>query len=469
MLIGACQGPTEDVRPAEIRAFLHDDNAIWAADEPALLAEKYHRMAADPYDFMRGTLGLYYTDVAANGRFGDDTTLLHVFEATEVLIVGDPHPENLGTIRGETEAISLEWVDLDAASHGPYLLDLRRAALGLALYGGVPCDQSCQAQLVEVLATTYVGVIDGWHPSAALRAPTPGALLDDLLEEAVEEGEDRRRFRRFTEKSDLGHRIFELEESDECDDEPDPAAPPTSDCRLEEPETIGHWPVTPAEATELDTLVAQVSVELGPEFRVLDVARRFGKGVASLPARRYTVLWDRGEDGRDDDELLNIRMVVPPPQLPGRASHLAAAFPDGAERIRRVNNALWSQADPLAHGLSVDGLVFKTSSASSWFQVLDHETVAEKFEKGKADYEDLTAVARWVGHTLALTHCRGHLPDGRPTHEFLQRDLLGKSEVLHADLARWLTLDHARMLGDYAHFRALLERSGPILDHPAAP
>jgi uncharacterized protein (DUF2252 family) len=88
---------------------------------PEHLADKYAKMAADRYDFYRGSAPLFYADVATLGdrvatSFVDDP------ETAAIVLFGDPHPENLGTSSagGVTPAaLGLEVTDLDASRYGP--------------------------------------------------------------------------------------------------------------------------------------------------------------------------------------------------------------------------------------------------------------------------------------------------------------------------------------------------------------
>ena len=83
----------------------------------------------------------------------------------------------------------------------------------------------------------------------------------------------------------------------------------------------------------------------------------------------------------------------------------------------------------------------------------------------RANTDDLVQVARWVGHTLAETHSRGHLPDGRLSHPFIKADLGHAPEALAEDLARWQSRDYHQLMLDYDHFNALRREHGPLLGY----
>ena len=68
-------------------------------------------------------------------------------QALQVLIFGDPHPENWGVMVHDGEA-SLEMMDLDAAEHGPWHFDLRRLVLGLSVLSDGLQNCTCARDLL---------------------------------------------------------------------------------------------------------------------------------------------------------------------------------------------------------------------------------------------------------------------------------------------------------------------------------
>jgi len=160
---------------------------------------------------------------------------------------------------------------------------------------------------------------------------------------------------------------------------------------------------------------------------------------------------------------MNIRMVVEPPYLPGVPAGQTGLYADNAARIDQVSASLWGQMDPLAFGVNAGGRAFKSSSTSSWFQTLNHDKAAKAVKKEKAGTADFIQVAMWVGHTLAQSHSRGRLPDGRSSHPFIKQDLARAPDALVQDLARWQALDYKRLMVDFEHFNALRTEHGTLL------
>lgn len=390
-LLLACAAPSSsEARSALLQAQMIRENRIYEAREPQALAQKYKRMALDRYDFMRGTAGWFYADVSRAGGAQQTAGVLEQ-EATQVLVVGDPHPENLGTLLiGEMPAsadevtLSLEWVDLDAVGWGPWTLDLRRGALGLAamldpLEG---CD--CTQDAVKAMA-------EGYAAGLAAEAPAYGPITLDLLAEAAEEGLERKRLDdRAPVYLDETERRFRLDED------------------LDE---LGRG-MLPATDAELARVQAVAEALLPADTRLLAVCRRWGSGIASLPAARFQLLADTGQPGPDDDLLLQVREVWDPPLL-AAAGPPSPLFQDNAERVT-AGQALWSQTERYADATLQGNLAFKLTSAGSYFQTFDHEKVAEAWAEGELQPQDLIDLGFTLGHALGAAHLRGGTSTGDP-------------------------------------------------------
>jgi uncharacterized protein (DUF2252 family) len=449
----ACAEPDPEIARREwMRDQLTDENALWLLRDPALVADKYAVMAADPYDFVRGSAGFWYTDLARPGADRPPTAFLDTPEATAVLLVGDPHPENLGTCApDDTGAVlTIEFVDLDGSVFGPWLADVRRAALGLTMFGDAAfgCDGDCLSGAVAAFAAAYADEIatrakggPGWD--AAAETPTDPAIVAELRAGARADAGERKAMRKYT-RPGADHRVF--------------AHLPVN--RMGK----GLAPLTEAEAAQLDRLLAAWTRR--PDgFRVLDTARRYGSGVASLPAVRYAVLWDRGGEGDDDDALLNVREVIDPAPVPGRVSSLDARFDDNVERVDDTAAFFWSRphADPLHDGLA-DGLqTFKVTSWGDLFADFAHDDTADDWADELVGPDDLAAFGAVIGHALASAHARGPTPDGGPALLAIAADLDGATDAFVAELVRDAAADRERSLADHALFRESLQEDGPLL------
>lgn len=426
LLLPACADPNVDARSAWLHEAFYVQDAAWVS-RPELVV-KYDAMQADPYDFLRGTSGVWYADLARPHAGREPTSLVHDPREGAVLLFGDPHPENLSTCRAgavDSRAQTVELVDLDGATYGPWPVDLRRAALGLALLAEpLACD--CDAELVAGLVRGYQDGLEG-------RPIVYGRILDELLVDAAEDGTQREKLDRLAPIGADG-RAFALSET---------LTVVTTEERARTERLLTSW----AQARDL---------------RVLEVARQHGVGVASIPAERFLVRFDRGDDGPDDDDLVQLREVLDPPAIPGLAPPVAVRFADNAARIRSAR-ALWSRsdADVLADGIAADGVSYKTLAESSWFKSVDHVKLGVDWAEGELTTEDLVGLARAIGHVLATGHTRAPGADGAESGDAIRASF--DAATAEDELVRMLASDRATLLDDAARFATLRERFGPQL------
>lgn len=451
-LAGCAPVDPDQARTAWLRDQLTRDNEVWLSRDPALLAAKYTKMAADRFDFVRGTAGVFLADLARPDVDRPTTTFLHEPAAAQVLLAGDPHVENVGTLRpgeepdlGATtppEALLLEIHDLDGAAFGPYLVDVRRGALGLAtvtvsLSG---CDDACRQAAIATYARAYADRVLAGDAGPVTCAEDRGAMVAALCARVAERGPEGRVL---TDTTDGDGRL-------RLDDALDEAG-------------AGTLALSPEEDEQLDRLLAAWD-RRPADFRALDRARRYGAGVASLPAVRYVVLWDHGADGPDDDHLSSLREVVDPPAPPGRSPTVPVLFDSNAARIEEAAWRLWSRpdADVRMAGIADGAATFKVTTLSSWVDGFDHADLAEQWAAGRDD-DALAGLAATLGDVLAGAHLRGVTADGEPAADAIAADLGGDTEVFVAEIVAAAEVDLPTSEADFELFQAALGRYGPLL------
>jgi uncharacterized protein (DUF2252 family) len=452
----ACSGATDDAsRASTLHEFLLRENSIWLSRDTSLLESKYAAMGSDPYDFMRGTAGWYYSDVGRTVGERADTRFLTEPDASEILLVGDAHPENLSTTvpgacpgpEDPEAALALEFIDLDTSTYGPWLLELRRAGLGLAMFGyALPgCESACRDAAAEALARAYGETLVALSEGGAAGGfpQDAGELVAHLEDEAREEGPERKKLNKYTALDAEGRRYLLVDEA------------------LDE-EGAGHLAPIGEEAAQIERLFALWASEVGGG-RLLDAARRYGSGVSSRPATRYLLLWDSGDDGPDDDALLTLRELLGPASIPGAPQ--GDPFPDDAARIEEANATLWSapDSDACSRGLMDGDQAFKTLSYGSWFQDINHEDAVEDWQSGDLVEADYLGLAEATGRTLAAAHARGRTADDAPALPVLAADLGSDVEGLAEELVTSSAADLEIWLEDYRRLRELLETWGPLL------
>jgi len=451
-------------RKAVIQQELLTANAAWLDLDPDTVAVKFATMADDPYDFMRGSTRLFYVDMAEATLDRERTAAVSTAEAASVHLVGDPHPENLSFLKADDDTTGhkmvFEWVDLDASTFGPYLLDLRKLVQGSSvLTAPLEGCEDCVALVAEAAAEGYFEEIEALAEGEDRGQPGAGALLredidggeifEDLLAEALEEGPVQHKRNRYAAQDEDGRWFF---------------------VRTDPEDAFGsaYVSLTPREEEQTERLLAQyAATEAAPEgFRVLDVARRLGMGVGSQPAVRYGVLWDTGPDTYVD--MITVRETRDPPPIPGSNVLAEARWAHNAERVRSSAWVLWSHpaADPRHAALSDSDTHFKVLTWNSWFQDLDHLEVAEEWFEEDVDEDDLKDAIELCARVLARSHARAPLADGGDALAAITADLdaLGE-DALVEELVSSGRRDLERNTRDHRLFRELLEEDGPLLGH----
>ena len=440
---------------------LYQDNLVWLQRDPALLSGKYAKMAADPYDFMRGTSAIFFRDLARAGTSRGAPLPITIPEANEVLLVGDPHPENIGAylptslLAQPTQGLRLEFNDLDAAGHGPYTWDLRRGAAGLAVLlspSDVCPPASCSRAVLEAYAEAYLDEITALATGALPQDPVLSPTLDDvsqaLLTRARAEGQQTLRLLEETNLLTVGDPTFALTDGLNATGN-------------------GLLRLTPEEARVAIQLLEQLDTQdAGPRsessWTVHDVARRFGQGVSSFPALRYVVLWSYTDDP-DNMGLFQLREVVDPTPIPGSRGGIEGVFATQGQRIVDASRRLWAadDADPWLSSVEDGPRTFKVTAWDSYYQGFNHEDILQDLEDKRFGTDDLVAWGRTLGALLAGSHARGGTFDGGSSLEAIAADL---DPVMVERIVDNAQDDAEQILADYQTFLDALQELGPLLE-----
>lgn len=454
LTMGACQEPGAQ-RTAWLVEQLTRDNRIWWTREPDRLEIKYRKMADDPYNYMRGTAAVFLRDLERPGTGRRPTAFLRSPGATEMVLMGDPHPENVGGhLPGwppppDDSGFRLDFNDFDGVGYGPWIWDVRRGAVGLAMLmhpiSRCPVDP-CRQRTLEAYAEGYAAQILAPQSLPDLQdAPAWGAIVQGLTEQALEEGRRRRRLFRSTQRNADGEVTLSLEE-------------PRDDGRA-------TYPLTDDERRQVQRLVEDYQ-GIAPEgFRLLDAVHRWGRGVASLPAHRYVWLWDTGDPSMDDDRLFQVREFIDPPPVPGLWRPVEGLFQDQVHRVRASAEALWTvpASDPLLAGIADGTMTFKVVTWSGYTEGFDHDDIAEDAGRGRIGPSDFEGLGRFIGALLASAHTRSPTASGRDSHSILRDELHGHEDLFIEEIVEGAWADLERTLDDYVRLNQALNRLGPLL------
>jgi uncharacterized protein (DUF2252 family) len=455
-LLVACTDGLNDARETEVA------NVLEQADEPLLLARpvfvagKYVLMSnpSTPISFYRGCFPLYLHDFH-EGKGGLVASRFEL-EAPLVPAIGDPHPENFGTLQGPDGIVSLEPNDFDTADRAPYLFDVRRFVAGMVLAayfsntGDAAANAAAIAAAPAIAKAAAQGYADGiknaaaGHPTPRVVAPTGNAYLDTLLMKAQAAVRNRDELTTDTVRTATTRTIVRGVLS---------ASDPQNTW-----ENLPDFALASLQATVDAYRSTLVSPEPPAYYTVKDAVREFGAGVASWPKLRGIILLEGPTTDVSDDVLVEIKELTD--------SGLAGLYPPGVytdnveQRLVVMTKAAWSipDADPLW-------------GASSWegFPVqIRRESESNKGVK----VDDLTgsngtvAVITDLAHQLGLLLSRVHAAslEGQPGAASVIWSLISADEEGFVEEQASVGMSYAHQsMSDFPLFQAALQTLGTSL------
>jgi uncharacterized protein (DUF2252 family) len=409
---GCVDAPAWGHREALILSTLAEDNLRWAARDPELLRAKYARMLVDDVGWMRGTTALFWRDLTTTGTWAWPTAF-GSGPSARVLLLGDPHPENLGTYVAADGTATLDWNDFDATGYGPYWGDVRRWAVACAV--AVGADEDRATALARIAGRAYADAM-----GQPLRGPTTlgeHALVDEELRDAQVDARDGLTLDALAPVGADGRRALRRGPLDP--DDPTDALAELPDA--ERAVAVRAW---------ADRALADLGWS-APARTVRDAARRYGSGVASFPALRYLVLVEGPTASPADDALVELKEVGEGVRVVDAPALDAAGWGSSAERAVATQRQLMARADldPAASWVSAGATSFRSRTRDGSQRNLDAEALRD------LEAEDPAAVDAFVqlgSEMLARAHGGAATADG-VLGQAVIAPLLGGREAGFAD------------------------------------
>lgn len=441
-------------RDSVVHEALARDNRDLALRDGREVAARFSRMAESPFDFFRGSIGLWARDVSTAGLATNVDSAFVDGVAGGVLLVGDPHPENLGTSCNEG-FLGFGFNDFDVARFGPAVLDVRRLALGFEVAFDT-VDGLNDGDLVDDVVDGYIDGITGEalvvRDIDAIDDDTRayGEVVAELFERARKKGainDEREDVARMMPAADPGT-------NDSSDDAPvlrlELVDAPPADL---EAETVVR--LDDEEEARLRGVLADAGLA------VRDVGRMVGRGVGSRPLLRYTGVLD-------DDRLFQLKEARDAFVLNDYAAEHERFFADNAERVVFARRFLHGDngGDALLRPVALAPLGGVITQETAWAQTVRVSRVLDDLTTGKFTVLDVRAFARLAGRVLAASHRRGVGVDGDDIETRLGAafDLTEARKALLHDETRAATaalLDNAR--ADHERLQHLIDDHGPLL------
>lgn len=470
-LLSGCDAPP-DARAQWLQTTLVLDNQVFLDTDPEQAQAKFARMSLSQYAFFRGTMPQFARDLTEGGGAGRGASRYATAETADVALIGDPHPENIGSFRGADGALVIDFNDFDAAMYGPFHFDVRRLALGFhvaaeELGAGEPIVMAEAAVAGYVAEVGAMG--QGRSAATAMAAGEDhGEILNYTLRKAAEDGAAREELDDYTRVLAQRREMYLGEVEPPVDWSLGGYAMPvardsvvamSAAQRDDVARLIGEWP-----STLVDAGVMSASA-----MAIKGASRRLGAGIASFAAPRFYVLLEGPTSEIGDDVLLEIKRVYDPPPLPGFMRLPNRAFADNGARVVAMQRALQTTAtgDPLLGSANVGAASYRVRDRSKFQRGVDLAKIAEKLDEGDFAAEDLEVLAGQAGRLLARSHARAPRQGGEPGLLAISAALVSEPEGFVAETVAFVR-DYAPVLrGDYERFMTAIAADGPGLGYQA--
>jgi len=375
--------------------------------DPGAVAEKLARMSGNRFDYFRGSAELL---PPSPSRFAPPA-------ASQVAVMGDPHPENIGTYplpdAGADGQLAVDFNDFDLAGRGPFTGDLQRLALGLWVAGDMAgLGKKQRTRLVEALTEGYLEEIRSLaqgQPAFTLRAAT---AFDGGLEEIL-------------------------------------AAPDTLDDT-----GAGAVEVTGQERAALAAALLEYRRSLldpaiaPPPALAVKRAVRTRAGISSFPLLRYRVLVEGPSAAAEDDWTLELKE--------SRGRDPAAVVRQQRQMQERLD------LDPYLGWTTLDGRGLRVRRFSDQHRRLSIERLVAAIKSPRWGKKDLRALARDCGRLLGRAHGRPATGQGEPGAQVIAR-AAGDGRGLSYETVQQTERTADVLEQDRQHLKTLIRERGPLL------
>jgi uncharacterized protein (DUF2252 family) len=441
LVLAACTVQS-DARERRIEATLAADNYAWARRDPELVRLKLRKMQRGPFEWLRGTTALYWRDLMdpAPGRpatsFGDP-------DSTRVLLIGDPHVENMGTFRAADGTMFLDWNDFDATGYGPFTGDLRRLGASLAVVAmlGAPDGLDLAPELIHEAATSYAATIA--LQASGVRLGTIGIGATELLDKELNKAKTR------------GDEHLAVEEVA-------PVVAARRQLKIGDLEPVADdgviedriLPLDPEQTAWVNRAIDQWrATPAGADAGAIKLrCRRIGAGVASYAALRFDVVLEGPTLGEQNDVLVELKETRDGLVFDGVPRLSVAEWATPAVRAVNTQHRLQARPDAdarLGHG-EIGALSLKIRDREAYQRGMDATDLEELAQKDRAQLRTIVGI---YGALLARAHGQALTADGVPGYTVIAPLLAGREAAFADEITTMSLQDGSQVFGDYERMK----------------
>ncbi len=482
LALGSCSTDEEAARRAWLQHTLTLDNQAFTERTPDLVGGKFAVMAERLYPYFRGTAPQFARDALQAGSPGFFPTAYGTEATRDIALVGDPHPENIGTFRTTNGTLTVDFNDFDAATYGPYWLDVRRLALGYWIaVEQMRFDQDPDATmrltdadrdiLPQAVARAYAEQIalladDAEAGPLLMIGNDYGAVVAELLGGALDDGEQLEKLAAYTRVEDGERRMYF--------GEVEPARVLEFGGREQLVFEDSTRAVTSHDRSRVEALIeAYVPTLLDPSIAgdeamtVKGLSRRYGAGVSSYPNLRWYMLLQGPTSGLDDDVLLEIKQVWDALPLPGLVRFPDAPFATNGDRSVFMQRSLqgFDDDDPWLGWAAEGADNFKIRHRTGWQRSVRVDRLRAGIDAGDLAPADLVVLAQWSARLLARSHGRARKQDGQRAAPAIATAIGGDAVGFAEETAAFASVYGPRVVADFALMQQLIADEGMTLGY----
>ncbi len=448
----------QTARRSWLQSTLIQDNYDIILREPELSAGKFAKMDATYYNYFRGTAAQFYRD-QTQPHDGRPTTTFASVASSEVLLIGDPHPENIGSFLTPDDRLILEFNDFDAARFGPFMLDVHRLGLGFWTASDMvdSFDADARKQLVEAVAAGYWNQITSGAPGTLQITPATNTftITEDLFRRARRDGDIQEELDEYTVLDGAKRTMFYGE--------------------IESSTVEGVIGDMVQEVDEQERRLATIAMQIYcestvkskcDEVEVKGVSRRLGAGVSSYPLKRWYVLIEGPTASSDDDVLLEVKEIRDAPVIQTLPIFPRQTHFNNAQRVVEGQRILQSdaQADAYLGWAALDSFAFRVRHRTKYQKGFGVDRLMEKVDEGEWTLQDAADFAFQAGQLLARAHASADTLSGKKGASVIAPVFRGRSEdEFKTDVLNFCEVYGPAQSNDYELFGQLRERKGPHL------
>jgi len=371
---------------------IKQSNSELIANAPDVAQIKFKKISRSLFSFYRGTSPLFYRYCRSHG-----VSDALVSGATEkIQLHGDYHIENCGAYKSEDGLVSFDLMDFDDTFKGPYILDIRRAAVSLRIVCEQKGWETKADEVVSHFVSSYSDTIGGIESQSisvdfSYKKGTSVALIREIID-GVENITRKSFFSKtgFTRINESGKRIFIK-----------------SKTLLEVPQYV-H--IEKAMSEYIRTLDKNARKE-STFYAIKDVVLDRKSGIGSAGKMKYLILIEGVSMSPDDDVILEMKQE----DSPEWAGEYGDSYTNNGKRVYNGQSEMQSLSYPCIGYTTIQNKNYFVSEFTPFYAELETKEINS--------YQDILSIAEVTATLIAKGHVRAS--QNRKT---IMKDILKVSE-----------------------------------------